>query len=129
MTLPAVDQHYLTDRGIPHQVLMVGGMVCVLFSGWELPAGLNVSQTDVLLCLSPGYPDIPPDMWWTDPAIARVDGTPIPATEVRQTIVGRTWQRWSRHFQAGQWQSGIDGLESFLALVRQEFAIAARGAA
>jgi hypothetical protein len=34
--------------------------------------------------------------------------------------VGRSWQRWSRHFAAGQWQSGIDGLESFLALVRRE---------
>lgn len=129
MSLPAVDQQYLDERGIPHQVLMEGGMVCVLFPGWQLPPGMNVAQTDVLLCLAPGYPDIPPDMWWTDPVVLRSDGSTIQATEVRQVIVGRTWQRWSRHFQAGQWQSGVDGLESFLALIRQEFNLAARAAA
>lgn len=129
MSLPAVDQRYLAERGIPHQVLTEGGMVCVLFPGWQLPPGLNVSQTDVLLCLAPGYPDIPPDMWWTDPEVLRSDGSTIQATEVRQVLVGRTWQRWSRHFQAGQWQSGVDSLESFLARIRHEFDLAARAAA
>jgi hypothetical protein len=129
MSLPAADEQYLSERGIAHQVLTDGGEVCVLFPGWQLPSGLSVSQTDVLLRLSPGYPDIPPDMWWTDPAVLRADGSAIPATEVRQPMLGRTWQRWSRHFQAGQWQSGIDGLESFVALIRNEFCVAARGAA
>lgn len=129
MTLPAVDQRYLEDRQIPHQVLNDGGMVCVLFPGWRLPPGLNVSQTDVLLRLAPGYPDIPPDMWWADPAVLHADGTAIRATEVRQPMLGRNWQRWSRHFQGGQWQSGIDGLESYLALIRHEFDAAARRAA
>jgi hypothetical protein len=129
VSLPAVDQQYLDERGIPHRILMDGGMVCVLFPGWQLPPGLNVSQTDVLLCLAPGYPDSPPDLWWTDPVVVRSDGSTIQATEVRQVIVGRNWQRWSRHFQPGQWQSGVDGLESFLALIRQEFNLAARAAA
>jgi hypothetical protein len=129
MTLPVLDQQYLIERQIPHEVLTEGGMLCVLIRGWSLPPGLNVAETDVLLLLAAGYPDIPPDMWWTDPAVLRADGSVIPATEVRQQILGRTWQRWSRHFQGGQWQSGTDGLESYLALIRQEFCIAARGAA
>ena len=41
------------------------------------------------------------------------------ATSVAETHLGRSWQRWSRHFSGGQWQSGVDGLESFLALIRQ----------
>ena len=112
MTLPAFDQQYLTDREIAHEIVMDGGMVCVVFPRWQLPAGLSVTQTDVLLRLAAGYPDIPPDMWWVCPEILRADRTIIPATEVRETHFGRTWQRWSRHFQAGQWQSGTDGLES-----------------
>jgi hypothetical protein len=104
-------------------------MMCVIFPGWSLPAGLSVTRTDVLLRLAAGYPDIPPDMWWTNPEVLRADGTVIPATEVREPYFGRTWQRWSRHFQAGQWQSGIDGLESYLALMRAQFVLAASGRA
>ena len=70
----------------------------------------------------PGYPDVAPDMWWFDPGIRLADGTAVPATELVEVYVGRQWQRWSRHFQAGQWQSGIDGLESFFALIRVELA-------
>jgi hypothetical protein len=108
---------------------MDSGMVCVVFPGWQLPVGLSVAQTDVLLRLAAGYPDIPPDMWWVCPEILRADRTVIPATEVREAHLSRTWQRWSRHFQAGQWQSGTDGLESYLALIRTEFNTAARGQA
>jgi hypothetical protein len=129
MTLPAFDQQYLADRQIAHEIVVDGGMVCVIFAGWQLPPGLSVAQTDVLLRLAAGYPDIPPDMWWTCPEILRADRTVIPATEVREPHMGRTWQRWSRHFQGGQWQSGTDGLESYLALIRAEFDAAAKGCA
>jgi hypothetical protein len=65
-------------------------------------------------------------MWWFSPAVLRADGRPIVATESQETFLTRTWQRWSRHFTAGQWRSGIDSLESYLALVRQELETAAR---
>jgi hypothetical protein len=129
MSLPAADQQVLTERGIPHEVQVDGGMVCVLLPGWPLPEGLSASHADVLLRLAPGYPDVPPDMWWVDPALRRADGSVIPGTESSEGHLGRTWQRWSRHFNGGQWQSGIDGLESFLARMRAEFELAARGQA
>jgi hypothetical protein len=129
MSLPTPDQQYLAERGIQHEVIADSGMVCVVFPKWQLPAGLSISEADVLIRLAPGYPDIPPDMWWVSPEILRADKSAIPATEVRQPLVDRTWQRWSRHFQPGQWQSGIDGLESYLTLIRSEFAAAARGCA
>lgn len=129
MTLPLLDKQYLTERQISHEVVSDGGMMCVVFPGWRLPPGLSAGEVDVLLRLAPGYPDIPPDMWWVCPRLLRSDGSVIPATEVHETYLGRGWQRWSRHFQAGQWQAGTDGLESYLALVRAEFCIAARGTA
>jgi len=125
MTLPALDQQFLDDRGIDHRIEVENGMVCVVLPNWQLPPGLNITQTDLLLRLSAGYPDIAPDMWWVSPDIRRADGTVIPATEVTEQALGRAWQRWSRHFQTGQWQSGVDGLESFIALIRSEFLIAA----
>lgn len=129
MTLPALDQAYLEERGIAYETHVEGGVICVVLTSRGLPEGFTVATADVLFKVVPGYPDIAPDMWWVSPEILRSDGTAIPGTEVREQLLGRTWQRWSRHFQAGQWQSGVDGLESFVALMRSEFALAAHGLA
>ena len=95
-------------------------MTCVVLQGYRLPAGYDREQADLLLRLNPGYPDVQPDMWWFDPGIHLKDGRVVRATEVTEQHLGRTWQRWSRHFIAGQWQSGIDSLESYLALISGE---------
>lgn len=120
MSLPSSDLTFLAERELPHNVVVDGGVTCVIFPGWELPAGYDRPASDLLLRLMPGYPDVPPDMWWFDPGVSLADGRIVPATESVELHLGRQWQRWSRHFTAGQWQSGIDGLESFLALVRGE---------
>ena len=120
MSLPAVDSGYLRERVSQHTVIADGGMICVLVQGFPLPNGFDRSTVDLLLRLSPGYPDVPPDMWWFDPPVALASGKPIPATDVRESYLGRTWQRWSRHFASGQWRSGLDSLETFLALIHRE---------
>jgi hypothetical protein len=127
--LPATDQSYLTERAPGHRVSLEGGMIAVLIPSFALPAGLNLSEADLLLRLSPGYPDVAPDMWWFSPAVARKDGHTIPATDVQEHHLGRLWQRWSRHFNPGQWRAGLDSLESYTALVRKELRTAARGVA
>jgi hypothetical protein len=118
--LPAADTKYLTERGMKHSISVEANMTCVLLPDFALPPGFDRSQSNLLLRLSSGYPDVAPDMWWFDPPVRRADGQPIPATEVIEHHLGRSWQRWSRHFAAGQWKSGIDDLQSFLALVRRE---------
>lgn len=118
--LPSGDQQYLNELAPGHTVSGEAGMICILIPQFELPAGLTHTRSDLLLRLSPGYPDVPPDMWWFNPPIQRVDGREIPATQVRERHLGREWQRWSRHFNGGQWRSGIDSLESFIAIVRRE---------
>jgi hypothetical protein len=118
--LPDSDITYLNERGITYQLASEANMTCVTIPAWPLPAGYNRTDADLLLRLSAGYPDIPPDMWWFDPAVTLSNGQMIQATELTEPYLGRIWQRWSRHFNAGQWQSGIDGLESYLALIRAE---------
>ncbi len=120
MSLPSSDVAFLAERNLPHSVVDDAGVTNVVFPGWELPPGYDRPTADLLLRLQPGYPDVPPDMWWFDPGVRLANGSVVPATESTETHLGRQWQRWSRHFVAGQWQSGIDGLESFLALVRGE---------
>ena len=61
-------------------------------------------------------------MWWFSPPVHLVNGEALPATNVVETHLGRRWQRWSRHFRSGQWQSGVDGFGSFLTLIRQNLA-------
>lgn len=100
-------------------------MRCVVLPGFRLPEGLTEPASDLLLRLAPGYPDIPPDMWWFSPAVCRIDGRGIPQADVQEQHLGRIWQRWSRHLTPGTWRPGIDGLEVYLALVRRELRTAA----
>lgn len=129
MSLPEYDVQYLADRSLTHEVRSDGGMACVLLPNWKLPSGLSVPETTVLFRLAAGYPDVAPDMWWCSPAVRRADGSIIQATDLQEQYLGRSWQRWSRHFAAGQWKSGIDGLESYIALMNSEFLLAAQGRA
>ena len=120
MPLPPSDLAHLNERGIAHEIATESGMICVVLPQWPLPSGLDRSAADLLIRLHPGYPDVPPDMWWFCPAVHLANGATLPATEVFEMHLGRRWQRWSRHFNRGQWQSGVDGLAGFLALIRQD---------
>lgn len=120
MSLPQQDTLCLVERGFKHTVSLEANMTCVVLHGYPLPIGYDHTESDLLLRLSPGFPDVQPDMWWFDPAIRLQDGRTIKATEVMEHHLERSWQRWSRHLSSGQWRSGIDSLESFLALIRKE---------
>ena len=120
MSLPAADITYLSSLGLEHRIEAEAGMTCVVLRRWSLPAGFNYPAADVLVRLPQGYPDTAPDMWWFSPPIKTASGVALPNTDVFQDFLGRQWQRWSRHLTPGQWQSGIDGLESYFTLIRSE---------
>lgn len=122
MALTAEDQEALQRLGLEAGVCVEGGMTCVEISGFRLPTGFTQSTATLLLRLNPAFPDVPPDMWWFDPPVLRADGVAIPATEHTEHHLGRAWQRWSRHLAPAQWQSGVDTLESFIAIIRRELA-------
>ena len=120
MNLPQSDIAYLNERGIVHEIALESGMTCIVLPQWPLPSGFDRTAADLLVRLSPGYPDVSPDMWWFSPSVHLANGEALAATKVVERYLGRRWQRWSRHFRSGQWQSGVDGLGSFLALIRQD---------
>lgn len=117
--LPA-DARCLEDRGLVYEAVIESSMTCLVIKSWQLPVGYDRTESDLLLRLPPGFPDVAPDMWWFAPGVRLASGVNVQATEVVEVHLGRSWQRWSRHFQPGQWRSGIDGLESYLALIQHE---------
>jgi hypothetical protein len=129
MSLPQRDSAFLADRGLEHRVSLEANMTCVVLSDYGLPHGYDREKSDLLVRLPPGFPDVPPDMWWFDPPVQRVDGSRVHATDAIEQHLGRAWQRWSRHFNAGQWKPETDSLESFLALIRRELERCATNAA
>lgn len=126
MKLPEPDREFLERSGIPYREFEDGsGMLNVELLDFPLPAGLNAERANILFRLSASYPDTQPDMWWLIPHVTTAAGAEIAATQVREIYDGRTWQRWSRHLDPGAWRSGIDGLESYVRLLRNELSSAA----
>jgi len=124
--LPEPDREFLQRSGIPYREFDDGtGMLNIELTDFPLPTGFNAPHASILFRLSASYPDTPPDMWWIIPHLARVAGGPILATEILETHDGRIWQRWSRHLDPSAWRSGIDGLESYVCLLRTELNSAA----
>lgn len=80
MTLPQSDVTCLLERGVQYSVAAEANMTCVVIQGYVLPPGYDRPQADLLLRLSPGFPDVPPDMWWFDPPVRLLetrDGSPF----------------------------------------------------
>ena len=120
MSLPNPDMGYLLSLRVDHEIVVEGGMTCVVLQDWPLPPGFDVANAHLLIRLHPGYPDVAPDMWWFSPAIHAADGTALPQTDVSEHYLNRDWQRWSRHLTPEQWRSGVDGLENYVALIKHE---------
>lgn len=92
-------------------------MVCLVLQQVGLPSGYNLSTVDLLLRLPLQFPEAAPDMFWMEPAVLYADGS-APLNTSPEIILGRTWQRWSRHFTTSPWRPGIDNLQSYYRLIK-----------
>lgn len=92
------------------------GMVCLTITDFPVAVGLTPASCELLVRLPAGFPDTGPDMFWFASPVTRVDGQPIPATDVTETHLGRSWHRWSRHI-GGAWRPGVDDLRSYITYI------------
>ena len=115
--LREVDAAFLDARGIDFAAQVENQMVCLVLKQFRLPLGYDPDVVDLLLRLPPQFPEVAPDMFWMEPAVRYSDGR-VPVNTNPEVIIGRNWQRWSRHFSASPWRPGIDDLQSFYRLIK-----------
>lgn len=112
------DVQYLEGKGFNYEAHLEGGMIVLVIKDFELPAGYQPDRVELLVYLHPQFPQVAPDMFWTLPVVTYIDGGRPAATEHMQPFLGRTWQRWSRHFTDAPWRPERDDLRSYLRLIR-----------
>jgi len=128
MFLPEFDRDYLLEKGyqFEEKIDISTGQKGLIIKHWILPVGkFNFQTVDLLVLIPNGYPEIRPDMWYFNPGIV-LDSTNRPArqTEANINFAGLVWQRWSRHFPANEWRSGIDGIHTYLKKVEAALEVA-----
>ena len=123
--LPLKDRRYLADRGLAYEEVTDGGNQGVILRGVALPEGkFQIEAADVLILLPGGYPDVPPDMFYTKPWLRLAQGNRYPmAADQPLQFADENWQRWSRHNNA--WRPGIDCLRTMIKRVEAAIARAA----
>jgi len=120
--LPSNDQSFLADHGYDFEVIQEGGQAGIVLKSLKLPSGkFNCETADILVLLPVGYPDCPPDMFYSSPQLVlKGTGQPPKACTVQHSFASRVWQRWSRHNKA--WRPGVDSLRTMLARVQTALA-------
>lgn len=123
--LPPDDRRYLTGKGIPFEEIEDGAQRGVILRAHPLPAGrFDAAAADILILLPAGYPDVPPDMFYTIPWIKLVHEARYPkAADHPLMFAARNWQRWSRHNK--EWRAGIDGIWTTLKRIENALVVAA----
>jgi hypothetical protein len=116
------DVAWLNDKGFVWRVTPnpSGG-------GWPVISGYRVNSRrydrgdiELLLVIPKGYNDTPLDMWWVSPTLRlRGSGAFPAAADVMQEILGKSWQRFSRHLTQ-PWRSGLDDVRGFMTYVAEE---------
>lgn len=104
--LPEEDTELLNAGGYNWETVESGDR-WLLIHDLVLPPGIIVPSTSAAIHIPSGYPSGALDMAYFYPAIERIDGRVIPATQAFVSIDGKQWQRWSRHYTAANpWRPG-----------------------
>ncbi|HZK95261.1 MAG TPA: E2/UBC family protein [Prolixibacteraceae bacterium] len=120
MFLPEFDRDYLLEKGYQFEEKIDANRNGLILRNWLLPVGkYNLLTSDLLILIPNGYPEVRPDMWYFSPALLLAPSNrPARQTQVNIYFEGKVWQRWSRHYPANEWRSGIDGIHTYLKKVQ-----------
>ena len=124
--LPSDDEGF-RRRGFAPRRVVESGRRWLIFDVYPLPKGLSPQAVAIALEIPPSYPRAEIDMFYCHPEVRRDDGRAIPQTEARETIEGRSYQRWSRHRGAqSRWDARADTVLTHLTLVDGALAVESR---
>ncbi len=112
------DVAFLNSHGWRYETHSDGELLNLVIFSYELPPGYAATHADLLIRLPGGFPDAAPNMFWLDPPARNQSDAEPAGADQRESYVGRSWQRWSRHLSAAEWRPGIDNLQSYMRFVR-----------
>lgn len=97
----------------------------LVIPGFSIPSHFEPNVVTFMMILPNGYPISAPDMYWVLPKVL-VNGIQEPeGASVYETYFGKTWQRFSWHYQdAQQWQVGVSDLLSHIRFCQSRLALA-----
>ena len=113
------DEAFLNERFALWETFVQAGRRWLVIHSFQVPTGYS-GQRRVTLALEvpPNYPSAQIDMFYVFPALKLTTGMGIPNTEHCESIMGKSFQRWSRHRgQSAAWKADSDNVITHLALV------------
>ena len=111
------DEKFLEEYGLPWETISDGSQ-WVLIHEFPTHDGYNHLRVTAAIRMETGYPNTELNMVYFFPTLARKDGRVIGATQDKQVINGKTYQRWSRHRTAqNPWRPGVDGVDTHVFLI------------
>lgn len=123
MVIPEADRDYLTDKGFEFEEKEYpNGVKGVLIKGLALPDHkFTLPKSNLLIILPPGYPDVPPDMFYFSPPLLLQPANRFArATESMMSFGDNIqWQRWSRHLPPNHWRRQVDGIHTYLKRIEE----------
>ena len=112
------DEAGLANRQYEWETVIDGGRRWLILQKVQLPQGYDFSEVNIAVEVPQSYPMGELDMFYCDPHLNRIDGKPIPQTQVIENIEGRGYQRWSRHRGVlAPWRPGADNVLTHLTLI------------
>jgi hypothetical protein len=115
-SLLSEDAEFLTDKSLRWEALIENRLQWLILYDYPVPEGYNLKSTELALQIPPAYPAAQIDMVYFFPPLVRNSGKAIRALS-HQKINGKTFQRWSRHRNPGEWRPGLDNVATHLLLV------------
>ena len=114
------DEEFLDKQGLRWETIVERGTRWLLIHNLALPEGYNHSAVDIAINVPATYPHSQIDMFYCHPVLLLKNGTSISQTESRQTLDGKSFQRWSRHLSGRtRWNPQTDSVRTHLAVVEE----------
>lgn len=97
----------------------------VVITNYSMPSHFTPNVVTFLMMLPNGYPVSAPDMFWVTPLVKLNGVTEPEGASVYESYLGKTWQRFSWHYQDAQkWQVGVSDLLSHIKFCQSRLALA-----
>jgi len=119
--LREIDEAILKEKGYSFDVSDENKFTCIVIHEYPFPPVYTPRSADLLIRLPNGFPTAKPDMFWTLPNVTLTTGGFPHQCAHFETYLGKSWQRWSRHWIT-PWRPGRDGLHTFLAAISSDIA-------